>query len=110
MFLILYNLGSVPIYLGDTELLKKLVPDPKSIIYIADYNHNYTKLSEYLNYLSENEIIYEEYRNWKKNFSYEKNIQNNSLLRDSWYCKVCSWVRQNIREKKISKMSPCLKK
>ena len=110
IFLKFQNLGSVPIYLGDSEFLKKLVPEPKSIIYLADYNQNYTKLSEYLNYLSENKNVYEEYRSWTKRFSYEKNIENNSLLRNSWYCKICSWVRDNNQQNKISKMSPCLPK
>ena len=109
LFLFLCSiLGSVPIYLGDSELLKNLVPDPKSVIYISDYNQNYTKLIEYLDYLSNNESAYGEYRNWQKTFSYETNLQNNILLSDSWYCKVCDWARNNIISKIKSKKSRCL--
>jgi predicted Zn-ribbon and HTH transcriptional regulator len=93
--------------IGDGKHLKALIPDPKSVIFIADYNKNYTKLAEYLNYLSYNETAYLEYRVWRKTFSYEKNSRTNTLLNTSWYCKVCDWAYNNRKLKKNEKMAHC---
>jgi hypothetical protein len=87
--------GTVPIYLGDAEHLRALLPHPKAAIFIADYNGDYKKLANYLNYLSNNETAYEEHREWRKDFTYEKNIKNKILLQDSWYCNVCKWGAKN---------------
>jgi len=99
--------GTVPVYLGDKIHLKALIPHQKSVIFIADYDKNYTKLAEYLNYLSYNETAYSEYRVWRKTFSNEKNIRNNALLNTSWYCNVCKWTYDNRKLKKNKKMAHC---
>lgn len=88
-------IGTVPIYLGDAEHLRALLPHPKAAIFIADYNNDYKKLADYLNYLSTNETAYEEHREWRKDFTYEKNIKNKPLLQNSWYCNVCRWSLSN---------------
>ena len=68
-------LGTVPIYLGDAPQFKSLLPHPKAAIFIADYNDNMTALVEYLKYLTTNETAYEEHRNWRHTFSYERNTR-----------------------------------
>lgn len=92
-------------YLGDEQHLKALIPHPKSVIFVADYDQNYTKLANYLNYLSHNETAYQEYRVWRKTYSYEKNIENNNLLNTSWHCKICQWAYEKKKIKK--KMAHC---
>jgi hypothetical protein len=99
--------GTVPIYLGDKIHLQALIPHQKSVIFIADYDKNYTKLAEYLNYLSYNETAYSEYRVWRKTFSNEENIRNNVLLNTSWYCNVCKWTHDNRKLKKNKRMAHC---
>lgn len=84
--------GSVPIYLGDHQHFKKLQPHPKASISVADFDGNYTALVEYLQYLMGNETAYEEHRDWRKTYSYERNIQRLEILQKSWYCRVCQWA------------------
>lgn len=86
--------GTVPVYLGDAVHLRKMLPHPKAAIFVADYGHNYTALAAYLNYLATNETAYEEHRDWRKTFDYEKNIQSKPLLHNSWFCRVCQWAVQ----------------
>ena len=85
----------MPVYLGDASHLKSLLPHPKAAIFIADYNGSYTKLAEYLTYLSNNETAYESHREWRTNFTYESNIKDKPLLQSSWYCNVCRWAADN---------------
>lgn len=82
----------MPVYLGDASHLKALLPHPNAAIFVADFNGNYTRLAEYLTYLSNNETAYESHREWRKDFTYEGNIQNKPLLQSSWYCDVCRWA------------------
>jgi hypothetical protein len=84
--------GTVPVYLGDAEHLKTLLPHPKAAIFVADFHGDYAKLVEYLLYLTRNETAYEEHRAWRHTFSYVANVANKPLLKDSWFCRVCQWA------------------
>ena len=84
--------GTVPVYLGDAEHLRSLLPDPRAAIFVADFNNDYAKLAQYLNYLTTNETAYEEHRAWRKGYSESANTQGKPLLKDSWFCRVCQWV------------------
>lgn len=95
----------VPIYLGDASHLKSLLPHTSAAIFISDYDKNYTRLSEYLLYLSRNESAYEEHRLWRVNFSSTENSRKNALLRNSWYCRTCQYaadIANNKRNKIIA--------
>ena len=84
--------GTVPVYLGDAAHLKSLLPDKHAAIFIADFDNNATALVEYLQHLSHNETAYEVHRQWRKLFSYERNVRNRPLLEKSWYCRICEWA------------------
>jgi len=84
--------GTVPIYLGDSAHFKTLLPHPKAAIFISDYNDNITALVKYLNFLTTNETAYEEHRQWRADFSYERNVRDKPLLQKSWFCRVCEWA------------------
>jgi hypothetical protein len=101
--------GTVPVYLGDASHLRALLPHPKAAIFVADYNGSYSKLAEYLTYLSTNESAYEEHREWRKDFSYEKNIQNKPILQTSWYCNVCRWAAQStqLQQHGLKRLKKC---
>ena len=88
--------GTVPVYLGDAKHLKSLLPHPKAAIFVDDYNGNYTKLAQYLNYLTTNETAYEEHREWRKDFNYEANVRDKPLIATSWFCNVCRWAAANV--------------
>ena len=95
-FFILYFIsGTVPVYLGDTQQLRKLLPHPKAAIFVSDYNGDYNKLGQYLTYLSTNETAYEEHREWRKNFNFELYSSTIPLLKTSWECAVCRWAAYN---------------
>lgn len=79
-------------YLGDHQTLRKLIPDPKAVIFVADYDGNMTALASYLKYLESNETAYEEHRDWRKTFSISKFHNEIELLRDSWECRICAWA------------------
>ena len=82
----------MPVYLGDAAQLRSLLPHPKAAIFVHDYNGDYDKLVQYLNYLTTNETAYEEHRNWRHTFTYQKNIANKPILQNSWFCRVCQWA------------------
>ena len=84
-------------YWGDSTHLRALIPHPKSVIFVSDFEGDQVKLANYLKYLSLNETAYEEHRNWRKHFNSTRNTEGNNLLRNSWYCNTCAWA--------ISKMS-----
>lgn len=84
--------GTVPVYLGDAAHLKSLIPDPKAVIFLSDFNNNYTSVAEYLIYLSHNESAYEEHRAWRKDFDYHRNIRGKALMEKSWECRICEWA------------------
>lgn len=81
----------MPIYLGDAQHLKSLLPHPKAAIFVADYE-NLTMLTDYLKYLLTNETAYEEHHAWRKDFSYENNLKGKPLMLRSWQCRVCEWA------------------
>lgn len=92
-FVVLFFLGTVPVYLGDATHLKSLLPHPKAAIFLADYHDNYTALVQYLNFLTTNESAYEEHRSeWRKGFTYEKNIRDKPLMQENWWCRACQWA------------------
>ena len=82
-------------YLGDAAHLKALLPHPKAAIFVADFNGSYSRLADYLTFLSTNEEAYESHREWRKDFTYEGNIRNKPQLQTSWYCDVCRWALEN---------------
>eukprot|EP01032_Pedospumella_encystans_P008576 gene8576-10162_t len=84
--------GTVPVYLGDSVHLKSVLPHPKAAIFVADFQNNYTALATYLTYLTTNETAYEEHRQWRYEYDYEKNIANKPILQNSWHCRVCQWA------------------
>jgi hypothetical protein len=83
--------GSVPVFLGDSKHLKALIPHPKAVIFVDDFP-SITDLSNYLKYLLSNETAYEEHREWRKHFSYEKNIAGKRWLEKTWQCQICEWA------------------
>jgi len=94
--------GTVPVYLGDVEHLKSLLPHPKAAIFISDYP-NIRSLVAYLAYLTTNQTAYEEHRNWRYNFTVEKNLENKPLLQTSPYCRICQWaVKQKQTKTEVS--------
>jgi len=92
--------GAVPIYLGDSNACRKLLPHPKAAIFADDYiisgrgqglaDMRVEKLVKYLEYLASNETAYNEYLSWRTGFEAQK---LDPLLRVSWPCRVCSWAR-----------------
>jgi hypothetical protein len=91
MYIYIY-IGTVPVYLGDTIQLKILLPDPKAAIFVSDFNNDYNILAHYLIYLSNNNTAYEEYRNWRNVFIYDKFIESKEILKNSWNCRICKWA------------------
>jgi hypothetical protein len=114
-------LGTVPVYLGDSNRLRELLPltntatiqeeafaydksssrkknkgkdnkiARKAAIFVDDYKDT-KELAEYLKYLMKNKTAYEEHRAWRQNFSIEKHLQNHPLLQTSWPCMICEWA------------------
>ena len=85
--------GTVPIYLGPSEDFKLLLPHPKAVIFVADFDYNMTTLAAYLMELSHNETAYEEHRLWRKTFSRSTYIVGKpDFIRRSWHCRVCEWA------------------
>jgi hypothetical protein len=83
--------GTVPIYRGDAQHLRALLPHPDAAIFMDDYKDT-KALVEYLQLLSQDEKAYEKHRAWRHNYSYEGVTMNNPLLRDTFWCKVCQWA------------------
>jgi hypothetical protein len=90
--------GSVPVYLGDHENLRALLPDPKAAIFVADYHGNITALAEYLLYLTVNETAYEEHRVWRQSFRIKEYHDSKDLLRYDWECRICLWAANAINQ------------
>jgi len=83
--------GTVPVYLGDARHLRTLIPDPKSVIFLEDFQNNVTALASYLLHLQSDEASYEAHRAWRHNYSYEQHVKRTPLLAVSWPCAVCRW-------------------
>lgn len=94
--------GTVPVYLGDAEHLRSLLPHPKAAIFVHDFGGDYVKLADYLTFLSTNETAYEVHRAWRKTFDYQANIARKPLLKDSWFCRVCQWVVATVHNATVS--------
>lgn len=89
--------GTVPVYLGDAEHLKQLLPHPAAAIYVSDFNNNFTALAAYLAFLSMNETAYEGHRSaWRHSFVASKAYVGKPLLERSWACRVCDWAIQEM--------------
>lgn len=83
----------MPVYLGPAEDFKQLVPHPKAVIFVADFDYNVTALGGYLTALSGNETAYEEHRHWRTTFSREPYVVGKpALITRSWHCRVCDWA------------------
>lgn len=85
--------GTVPVYIGASEDFKILLPHPKAVIFVSDFQYNATALADYLLYLTRNETAYEEHRDWRQNFSRANYIIGKpELITRSWHCRVCDWA------------------
>ena len=88
--------GTVPVYLGDSKHLKRLLPHPKAAIFVDDY-HDINGLADYLKYLISNQTAYFEHRHaWRINFSLPKYVVSHPILSSSWHCQVCQWAMNSI--------------
>lgn len=90
--------GIVPVYLGSKWDCQALMPSSHSVIYVADFDHDMMRVGKYLQYLSDNETAYEEYRDWRKGFT---GIVHSRLVTESWPCRICNWAA----EKQLSRHS-----
>ena len=84
--------GTVPIYMGDTKMLKSLLPHPKAAIFLSDFNFNFTAIVQYLLYLQSNESAYEEHRSWRQSYTVEGLVADKPLMQNTWYCHLCNWA------------------
>jgi hypothetical protein len=84
-------IGIVPVYLGDADHLKSLLPHPKAAIFVADFP-DIPALATYLSYLMTNETAYEEHREWRKSFNPTAHRRGKALLETRWTCRVCQWA------------------
>ena len=100
MCMLCAHTGTVPVYWGDERHLKALIPHPKAVIFVADFDHDIEKLSKYLTYLSTNESAYEEHREWRKTFNHTKHVSENIHLKDTWYCRTCMWAVKTMADRK----------
>ncbi len=91
-------LGVVPVYLGDAEHLKNILPHSSAAIFVADYENNLTALAAYLHYLTQNETAYEMHRSgWRSQSSFlPSNPVGQSLMSHRWNCRVCQWAHQTV--------------
>ena len=101
--------GVVPVYLGDTDTCRKLLPHPKAAIFLDDFS-SVSKLSDYLLYLTRNATAYDEHRAWRNGFN---GGNQSSLFSMSWPCAVCHWAlkTQTIKEsdkKQLSTRNACV--
>ena len=88
--------GTVPIYLGDSKHLKRLLPHPKAAIFVDDYS-DINGLADYLKYLISNQTAFFEHRHaWRINFSLSSYVATHSILATTWHCQVCQWATNAI--------------
>ena len=87
-------LGSVPVYFGDSAHCARLLPHPSAAIFLADFDHNVTRLVDYLRHLIQNQTAYELHRDWRREFSNEYRGRN-VYLQENMPCKYCKWVVAN---------------
>ncbi len=94
MAYLLYSLeiGTVPIYLGDHEHLRALLPHHRSAIFVHDFQGNISKLVGFLNDLATNETAYEEYRIWRPSFKTNEHLMSKTMLQKSLQCRICEWA------------------
>jgi len=105
--------GAIPVYLGDSNTCRKLLPHPRAAIFADDYviggdgpaglrDLQVEKLVGHLQYLASNETAYNEYLSWRTGF--DKRVLD-PMLRVSWPCRVCGWARSEVsrRSEEISK-------
>jgi len=98
--------GVVPVFLGDSEHLRSLLPDPAAAIFVSDYEADFERLSRYLIDLTTNESAYEIHRNWRSTFNYTNHLMQSPLLASSWQCRICEWMYNN-RDKKSKSFHHC---
>ena len=101
--------GVVPVYLGDTDTCRKLLPHPKAAIFLDDFS-SVSKLADYLLYLTRNATAYEEHRAWRSDFNGDN---QSSLFSMSWPCAVCHWALKTKKikesnEKELSTRNACV--
>ena len=101
----------MPAYLGDSSFCRTLLPFPKAVIYLDDFDNDINSLVKLLDHLATNESAYEEYRSsWRwvrsndastlfnsnptKSFAHLSHALHASkhvseLITKSWLCKIC---------------------
>lgn len=95
--------GTVPVYLGDVEHLRSLLPHPKAAIFVSDFA-GIPELAKYLAHLTTNETAYEEHREWRQTFQQASHVKSKPLLATSWECRVCQWAVQTANLPKRTKV------
>ena len=83
--------GTVPVFLGDAETARPLLPDPMAAIFVADFPDT-AALVRYLRHLIESEEEYEKHRSWRHSFDRKKHIAARPKLQKSFQCQVCEWA------------------
>jgi hypothetical protein len=88
-----FHAGTVPVYLGPADDFRLLLPHPKAVIFVADFDYNATALAAHLTMLSHNETAYEEHRHWRTTFTRQRYVVGKpDLVTRSWHCRVCEWA------------------
>lgn len=90
--------GTVPIYLGDSQTCKKLLPDPLAAIFLSDFNYDMKNVSNYLKLLMNDEIAYERHRMWRQSYNSSMHVATHDMMKQSWHCRVCSWAVNKVNE------------
>ena len=89
--------GIVPVYLGPSDDCKRLLPTPSAAIFIDDFDGDFSKVADYLIYLSRNETAYELHRNWRNQYiKNQSSFRISPLLVKSWPCRVCEWASEEM--------------
>ena len=91
------SLGTVPIYMGDTDTCRKLLPRADAAIYFSDFNESAESLASYLRELIANASSYELHRSrWRQ----ESRTQLTTLGFSPWKCDVCAWAAEVVSRSK----------
>lgn len=93
--------GTVPVYLGDSDTCRKLLPHPDAAIFVDDYVshseavgspkflHGMQELASYLQKLTRDSNAYSRHTEWRGSFDPS---QLGPMLKVPWPCRVCQWA------------------
>ena len=91
-----FKAGSLPIYYGPDEIYL-FVPN-YSIINAKKFENDVIGLTNYINYLNENNTAYNEYFAWKEPGHPSMDEYRNrpwiksGFTTDNWQCRLCMWL------------------